>query len=254
MIYHFIYFYDPRPRSRKLQYFNYLCVKSCYLTQNNPTIYLHYTEEPTDNIWWNKIKELVTLKKIENIPETVLKCNNQDVWRLEHRCDILRLFLLKEYGGVYADLDVFFYKPFFPKFSEYEFTMGKEVLDKWVNGLCNGVIISKPNARFLDIWYDSYLSEYDNMDWNKMSVRKPYELSKKYPELINVESEKTFHKYLWSCDMYGEQYQQVTDEGIYAKHMYASQIFDCLSRLTEDRLRVENSLFGRMCRSIDGLL
>lgn len=56
MTFNFIYLYDPE-KSRPLQYFNYLSVKSCFLTQNNPTIYLHYTIEP-DNIWWKKLKNL----------------------------------------------------------------------------------------------------------------------------------------------------------------------------------------------------
>lgn len=201
-----------------------------------------------------KIKEFVILKKIEQFPEIVLKCNNKTVWRLEHRCDIFRLLLLKEQGGVYSDIDVLFYKPFFPKFDQYDFTIGKELCGPSLTGLCNGVLISKPNSKFLDIWLESYYTEYDDYDWNKMSVRKPYELSNLYPDLVNVESENTFHKYSWSCDMYGEENQKITDEGIYAKHMYSSQIFTCLSKLTEDRLKVENSLFGRMCRSINGLL
>lgn len=252
MIFHFIYFYDP-DISRPLQYFNYLTIKSCFLTQNKPVIYLHYTNEPQNNIWWEKIKQYVVLKKVENLPDITLVCNNKKVWRIEHRCDIFRLLILKEYGGVYSDMDMLFYRPFFPKFEKHELTMGKELYNNNIVGLCNGLIISKQNAKFLDLWYESYLEEYDDVHWNKMSVLKPFELSIKYPSLINVESENVFHKYNW-CEKILEETEDYNDDEIYSKHLYSSKLYDKLSNITKHDLQTNKSLFAKMCRNIDGLL
>lgn len=66
---------------------------------------------------------------------------------------ILRLEALKLYGGIYLDLDVFVIKPFAP-FYNRTMVMAQEAehdnLDRLEpSGLCNGVIMAQPYARFI---------------------------------------------------------------------------------------------------------
>ena len=74
---------------------------------------MHYLYEPKDNQWWEKAKQFVELIKYHSLPDIVYYCNDKKVWRVEHQSDIFRLLVLKQHGGVYADVDTLFYKPFF---------------------------------------------------------------------------------------------------------------------------------------------
>lgn len=263
-IYHFIFGLDENFNKKPFCYFHYLNLKSCYLTQNKPTIYIHCIYEPINNIWWNKAKEFINVISYNKLPDIVYFCNNQKVWQIEHQADIFRLLLLKEHGGVYADIDTLFYKPFFPKFNNKKFIMGIETVynditkSSNINGLCNALMIHNKNStessEFLDIWLNSFNSEYEDHDWNKMCVRKPYELSKQYSHLIEIEPVESFHKYDWQTSFYEENALYMNDAGIFSKHMAESKVYDIVKLFTIDRLKMENSLFANMCRNIDGLL
>jgi hypothetical protein len=265
-IFHFIFGLAENFNDKPFCYFHYLCIKSCYLTQNKPKIFIHCVYEPINNKWWDKIKEFVQIIKYKKLPDLVYFCNNKKVWRIEHQSDILRLLILKEYGGVYADIDTLFYKPFFPKFKNQSFVLGLETIYHLdldcmhVNGLCNALIISNKNSDFLNIWLQSYKDDYDDYDWNKMSVRKPYELSKKFSNLIQIEENHCFHKYNWNLLFYNDDEacnfltSYMKDDGIYSKHMAESKVFDYLKKINEDYFKYNNSLYSKMCKNIEGLL
>jgi hypothetical protein len=266
-IYHFIFGLSEDFINKPFCYFHYLNIKSCYLTQNKPKILIHCVYEPHNNEWWEKIKDFVEIVKYKQLPDLVYFCNNQKVWRFEHQSDILRLLILKDIGGVYADIDTFFYKPFFPHFDNKSFVMGLEGMhylewDTWnIHGLCNALIISEKSHEFIDIWLEEYKTSYDNCDWNVLSVRKPYELSQKYQNLIHVEPAYTFHKYSWIGSVYDDftdynsfYVTKLSDCGIMSKHLFESKIFDRLKDITADEIKIKNSLFARMCKNVEGLL
>jgi hypothetical protein len=259
-VYHFIFGLSENFNEKPFCYFHYLNLKSCYLTQNKPTIYVHCIYEPFNNIWWEKSKEFLKVVCYKSLPDIVYYCNNKKVWRIEHQSDIFRLLLLKEHGGVYADIDTFFYRSFFPYFENSSFIIGIETVEdsqsniSTVNGLCNALIITDKNSSFLDIWMDSYKQEYDDYDWNKMSVRKPYELSNQHPSLIQIEPVESFHKYDWQTTFYEDSKSHMNDLGIYSKHMAESKVYDILKLITNDKLKIQDGLFANMCRNINGLL
>jgi hypothetical protein len=265
-IFHFIFGLSENFNDKPFCYFHYLNIKSCYLTQDKPKILMHCLYEPKNNEWWEKSKEFIEIVKYKNLPDLVYFCNNKKVWRIEHQSDILRLLILKEHGGVYADIDTLFYKSFFPKFKNYTFVLGLETLYNiaydcvQINGLCNALIISNKDSDFLNIWIESYLKEYDDYDWNKMSVRKPYEIYQQFPNLIHIEEARFFHKYNWDYLFYvdEEKYNFYTchmkDEDIYSKHMAESKVYDLLKEINQEFFNKNNSLYSRMCKNIKGLL
>ncbi len=260
--FHFLFGLSPDFNGKEFSYFHYLNLKSCWLTQNQPNIYIHYLYEPQNNTWWNKIKEFCKLERHKVLPDLVYNCNNKKVWRVEHQSDILRLLLLKERGGIYADIDTLFYKSFFPKFEKEEFVLGQEGVyhvqhDSYqITGLCNALIISHKDAEFLNIWLDSYKENYDDYDWNKMSVRVPYEISKVKPDLVQIEPVASFHKYNWNNDFYhkGAFSPFMSDDGIYSKHMAESKIFLTLKEIDANYFNESSSLYSRMCKNTKGLL
>jgi len=263
--FHFIFGIKENFNNKEFCYFHYLNLKSCYLTQRNPEIYIHYLYEPIDNKWWNLAKDFCVMKKYDSLPNKVYRCNNREVVWPEHKSDIFRLLILKECGGVYADIDTIFYKDFFSHFGDMDFVMGEEGLyriseDSYdINGLCNALIISKTDAEFLNIWLDEYDKGYVNNDWNQFSVRVPYEIYKKYPNLIHVEPVKSFHKYNWQEWFYDTSDNNkfcsyMNDEGIFSKHMSETKLFHLLKNINRDYFNTSDSLYSKMCNNIEGLL
>lgn len=256
--FHFIFGLSDNFNNKPFCYFHYLSLKSCFLTQNNPIIKIHCLFEPQNNYWWDQIKDFCIIIKYKKLPDLIYFCNNKKVWRIEHQSDILRLLILKEEGGVYADIDTFFYKPIFPKFDNKEFVIGKEAYYenseiKYITGLCNALLIANPNAQFIDIWLDYYKKDYDDYDWNKLSVRTPLELSLKYENLLHVEPIETFHKFGWCGNLYKKNILN-GDEGIITKHLVESKMYEFLITLDSENIKKQNSLFSYMCSNVKGLL
>lgn len=269
MIYHFIFGLRKDFGNKPFDYFHYLAIKSCYLTQNKPTIWMHCVCEPEKNIWWDKAKNYFTVITYNKLPDIVLKCNNIEVKRIQHQADILRLLILKEHGGVYADIDTLFYRPFFPHFDDKKFVLGKEGQihkDKnnrfLTSGLCNALIISEKNSEFVNLWLDMYPKHYSHKDWNLMSVRMPNRLSIHHKELIHVEPVESFHKFLWSKRFYDDSIvdepwvldYESGDAGIFSKHLYETNTYKFLKKMNINSVMNSDCLYAKMCRNIEGLL
>jgi len=117
-----------------------------------------------------------------------------------HMADVIRMAVLKQFGGVYLDLDIISINPLDPLL-KHEFVMGMEP----GTGLCNAVILSAPGAKFLSTWDDQYRN-FDSRKWNHHSVVLPWKLAQEHPDTIHVENKYAFfypthndpvHHYLW---------------------------------------------------------
>lgn len=64
-------------------------------------------------------------------------------------------------------------------------------------GLCNGVIISEPNAPFIVNWLKTYVT-FDQKNWAGHSVDKPWELAQLFPTDIQVLNITAMFWPLWS--------------------------------------------------------
>jgi len=106
----------------------------------------------------------------------------------EHQSDVVRLEAILKYGGIYLDLDVIVLRPF-DALMYHDVSMGYQ-LDG--HGLCNGVIVAKPNAKFLQLWYQEYAYFLDR-SWDYHSVKLPGLLARRWPHLLHVER-TTFHR------------------------------------------------------------
>ena len=173
---------------------NYLCIKSAKQINPDYEIHLHYTFEPHDNEWWNKSKELVDY--IHVLEDEYKVIAGQTVIHAEHIADLRRILILKEFGGVYLDVDVVCLKPFDPLLV-HSTVMGVEVFGGNVNGLCNAVILAEQNSPFIHRYIDRFDMEFDPNDWNKMAVRLPYLLASEYCGDVHIEHYDSFFSYCW---------------------------------------------------------
>ena len=74
--------------------------------------------------------------------------------------DLERLKILYELGGIYLDLDVFVINSFSP-LRKYNFVLGDQG-PKYVNKLCNGIILARPGEPQIRRWMRSFLTDYQN--------------------------------------------------------------------------------------------
>jgi len=191
-IFHFIYIAGNHPYVLS----HYLAIKSCYTVQSPDKIYMFHgavTDELKENIWWNKTKEIATFIQI-NIPMYI---NNKSITYPQHQADIMRIHILKKFGGVYMDIDVLSVKrlecdqdvlPDFVSSKCTENNLYKHSLvmcEETKAKLCNCVIMARPNHPLINLWIQEYEDKYGDVEdhWAGLSVMKPYELVRENPNL-----------------------------------------------------------------------
>jgi hypothetical protein len=189
-IIHFIYV-----GGRPFSFIHFLAVYMAKKINQPDRILFHHTELPCGH-WWEKAKPLLTLNPVEPVTEVY----GNPVKYLAHMADVIRLAMLKQYGGIYLDLDVISLRPF-TSLRQHDFVMGIES----GTGLCNAVILAKANSAFLHEWQQQYRS-FDATRWNYHSVLLPWVLAQKQPSLIHIVNKYAFfypthndpvHRYLW---------------------------------------------------------
>lgn len=234
---HYNFGFDPTFSYKPLSEYHYLNILSLKKTNPDFEILFHYHYEPSGT-WWDKIKKIVKLLKIENI-------SSYDKFKfIEHKSDIFRLETLIKYGGIHLDIDVVCIKKL-DGFLHTNFLMGKEVVNGTVKGLCNAVMFSEKNSEFARIWLEKYNSDYTDA-WSVNGVIQPYSLSILYPHLITVVSEDYFFKYSWTEECRKKIFFEEHDfSDCYCLHQWATKNNDLLEKITYDRvLEEKNTLFN----------
>jgi hypothetical protein len=102
LIIHFIYGLDIN-ETHSFEIYKYLSIVSAINIHNPKQVIFHYKNEPF-GIYWDKLKEFnpnnFILKKIIEP-----KYPNKNIKHFSHKTDYLKLLILKEYGGLYLDID-----------------------------------------------------------------------------------------------------------------------------------------------------
>ncbi|CAO3588531.1 unnamed protein product [Absidia cylindrospora] len=187
-IVHFVYgLKAPNP---SLNLIHYLAIKSAHDRLQPDTIMFHYHYLPTGDLF-DQALPMLTLHQVDLVP-TVF---DRPVTHFAHQADIIRLEMLRQYGGIYLDLDVIVMAPMDNLLNQHEFIMGQEGVDGSV-GLCNAVILAKPNARFLQRWQATYRT-FDQTDWNYHSVVLPGQLAPAFNTELTILNHTAFFWPLW---------------------------------------------------------
>ena len=189
-IIHFIYV-----GGRPFSFIHFLAVYTAWKVNNPERILFHHSEEPS-GYWWECAKPYLQLNKVEPVREIF---GNPVKYRA-HQADVIRLQMLRKFGGIYLDLDVLCINSLDPLL-RHPVTMG---IEPGV-GLCNAVIIAQPDADFLQRWFEEYRS-FNGELWNHHAVVLPWKLALQIPAAIHVENQYAFfypshndpvHRYLW---------------------------------------------------------
>lgn len=189
-IVHFVY--GMKDRNPELDLIQYLSIKSAQEVIKPEKILFHYHYLPTGE-WFELIRPHLTLRQVD-IPTKVF---GNRVDHYAHRADVVRLEALKEFGGIYLDLDVIILKNLDHLLDE-EFAMGHEGIGGW-SGLCNAVILSRANAPFLQRWYETY-KHFDQKRWNHHSVLLPRLMAASFSKEVRQLEYDAFFWPLWDKD------------------------------------------------------
>ncbi len=178
---------------------HYLAIKSACIVNSPRQATLHYSQEPAGD-WWDKTRPYVQAVQVV-VPSTIAGI---PVQALEHAVDLMRLYILQEYGGIYLDIDVICIQPFTPLLN-YPCVLGEQGVDG-KKGLCNAVILAEKGAFFLQKWiegFDSATSFWSGFraqghdeHWDEMSVKYPMYLAQMFPEQLCIQNYKKFY---WPC-------------------------------------------------------
>lgn len=243
-IFHFIFGLHRDFGKTPFSFIHYLSIRSVYEINRPDNIFFYYKYEPRGK-WWQASKKMVTLVPIEPPTEIFGK----PLLHFAHKADVLRIEVLMKYGGVYLDMDVICLKPFKELFN-YDFVMGVESEE----GLCNAVMLSRPDSEFLKIWYEEYRSfrsKGRDVYWNEHSVKLPLRLAKENPDLIHIEGVKSFFYPHWkNPEILWKNSSQDFSQS-YCIHLWESKWWGkYLKRLSPFRLRWAKHNFSKLYKQI----
>ena len=206
-IVHYVFGLDTSDAQPDFPYFAYLAMRSAMMTLSPDRVLFHCIREP-QGYWWDRVKgwegwqdesgvkrgmvEVLPARDVSSIGRNrrpihhvrlaaTIRVVHADC-QYAHKADIIRLEVLQQYGGVYLDIDTFVLRPFAPlSLYSYDTVLGMEarILNFFrgprsdnemdPKGLCNAIIISRPNAVFVDRWLESY-EGFDETKWTEHSV------------------------------------------------------------------------------------
>lgn len=239
---HYIFGLDANYCGKPLAEFHYLNLLSARKWNADYDIILHYYHIPTCRIWEKICRDFET-KRLYQVDR---KIGGKEVIHTEHIGDYLRLQLLRQYGGIYLDIDVVCIKPF-NDLLNHKFVMGIEKSNAKVEGLCNAVMMGEVNSAFGNIWIDDYNRNYQPEHWNVNSVVRPYELSANNKHLVEVLPHTAFFKYSWDeidrPKIFGFN-GDVSDS--YCLHLWETKNYDLLRKYDRGFVKEHNDTLSKI--------
>ena len=156
----------------------FLSMLSAYVILNPKHLLFHADCTPQGK-YFDLISRLPSFRYV--ITEAPTKVHNRPVKLPAHQADVLRLRILREYGGIYLDDTEIVTRPF-DELMKYDVSLPFEK-----NGTYqNGVIVSRPEAAFIRRWYLYGYKDFDDKRWGWNSCIQPYNLNTQYPGKLNV--------------------------------------------------------------------
>lgn len=208
-IIHFIF--GLMEQSEPFSFVHYISVLSAYIA--NPeakSIYIHY-HHTIYGEWWDRLQKEVPCLQLKQI-DIPTHIGMKEIKKTAHRADKARMDILWEMGGIYMDMDTISHKSMKPFLKDNttlckQYSLGvnnKKEPIKYIGGICNAIMITKPKSKFFRRWLDAYERAFEPDKWEEASIWLPLRLAKEFhhevvvlePEVFNVpgywESKKMF--------------------------------------------------------------
>lgn len=245
-IFHFIFGLTEDFGGKPFNIIHYLAIKSAHDLNDPLSINFYYKYEP-EGEWWEKAKPYLNLIQVE--PPTEIFGNS--IHHVAHKADIIRLQALYETGGIYMDMDTICVKSFKPLLDNVDSVMG--IQGHTSNpvipyGLCNAIILARPQSEFIELWLSQYVT-FNKNQWDAHSVQLPLQMSQQFDlDLVTLPYDH-FH------------YPLHTEEGVkdmfvrskkfpnaYAHHLWESNAWKYIEKLTEENIKTKNTTYNKIAR------
>ena len=184
---HFVFGLEEQTTNFKFCY--YLSILSAKIVNRPSKIMFHYHFEPKGQ-WWEKTKRIkgLELRRV-HVPTSI---GVKTISRVAHKADVVRMNVLYQHGGVYHDIDTICVRPW-GGLLDNQVVLGLESNVGGVpNGICNAIMMTVPQSRFLAEWMLRYPIEYRSDGWREASVILPLTIAKSHPEWLRLMPPSTF--------------------------------------------------------------
>ncbi len=198
---HFVFGLEPQ--EEPFHFLHYVALESCRRVLQPETIWFHHKHLPTGP-WWDRIRPHLTLAEVDVVPEVLAADYSVSripaAYRYAHHADFIRLDVLLEHGGIYADIDTIFVRPLPDDLFESPFVIGREtaVRDAGTGvmrpSLCNALLMAEPGSQFARVWRERMPGALDGT-WSNHSGFLAQELSEELPDAVRVEPETAFFSF-----------------------------------------------------------
>jgi len=247
-IVHLVWLYG---QPRQLAFYQLLSMISIVKVIRPKVILFWYDGHRPTGQWWTEFMKAAKQYEVPIRFCVIVRPNHVHRKRIvfpEHSTDIVRLHVLREFGGAYCDSDVLAVRSWRSLFC-YDVAIGQETQV----GLGNGVILAVPNASFIQLWLDSF-KKYRPYSWAYNSIRVPFKLWKRHPELIHVEKTSINHPN-WQDD----ELKYIYDSSLtfnwsenFAIHLWSHKMkkIGKIQLYDADNIKHINSTFGQVARLI----
>ncbi|XP_077516390.1 uncharacterized protein LOC144126220 [Amblyomma americanum] len=162
-----------------LSFVEVVCVRAAWLQQNPEVLMIHcddcsaITQSPN----WRHIKDIprLTLKHVER-PQTIFGVK---VSWIQHAADIVRIRVLRRYGGIYLDSDAYLVK----SMDKYR---GCETAIGWPPGqnMGNQIIVAHKRSKFLRLYYELYRRYRPDLWYYNAGQLPTRDILEKKPHLV----------------------------------------------------------------------
>jgi len=244
-IVHYVYINE---RPWKLHH--YLSVKSALVKAKVDKVHIWLDEEPIGE-WWDKTKPLVVVHKV--VPPTEIF--GKPITQPAHKSDVIRLQILIEEGGIYADTDVIFIKPF-KDLLDNQFVMGQQGVGGR-EGLCPATMLGSKDSIFAKTWLAGFKDKFEggppgSPTWCTHSVHLPAYLATTMKEHTTIVNHKAFFWPLYHPTGIKDIFEtpNYTVPNAYSIHLWESSGKHYLNEMTEDKIKEGNNLFSNITRDL----
>ncbi len=196
---HFVF--GLREQDEPFHLVHYLAIASCAAVVEPAEIHLHCHHLPY-GFYWDLVRPMVTLHRIERPDLAAHQYDDAVVARYSyaHEADVVRLDVLAEHGGLYADIDTVFVNAPPSGLWDEDCVIGREkdVVDPRTgierSSLSNAVVMARPGASYVRAWRERIEEAFDG-SWSAHSCLLADDLAHEDPSLVRVEPERTFHHF-----------------------------------------------------------
>lgn len=237
--FHFIF--GLKPQTEPFHLLHYLCLRSCIEVNRPEHVIFHFHHMPFGE-WWERIRPELELRQVE--PEAfVIRSARYDDHNegrairflnltYAHQADFLRLKILAQEGGVYADIDTLFVKPYPRSWYDSDFLIGEEApvpdgRGRLQPSLCNALMFARPASSFARRWLALSYEEFDG-SWSRHSCGAAARVRDEMPGEVRVVPRENCYRFMWTREGLADLfYDTASDlENVYSIHLWAHLWWD----------------------------